>query len=78
MTTSGTWLDNDIEHTKTKAHHPQTNGIGERFHKTTLQEFYQVAGLAPLSTACTTFAILFASRDGTAFPTWWYCCVRFP
>lgn len=24
----------DIEHTKTKARHPQTNGICERFHKT--------------------------------------------
>ena len=34
---------NDIEHTKTKAQHPQTNGICERFHKTILQEFYQVA-----------------------------------
>lgn len=34
---------NDIEHTKTKANHPQTNGICERFHKTVLQEFYQVA-----------------------------------
>ena len=34
---------NDIEHTKTKAMHPQTNGICERFHKTILQEFYQVA-----------------------------------
>ena len=33
---------NDIEHTKTKARHPQTNGICERFHKTILQEFYQV------------------------------------
>jgi transposase InsO family protein len=33
---------NDIEHTKTKAHSPQTNGICERFHKTILQEFYQV------------------------------------
>ena len=33
----------DIEHTKTKARHPQTNGICERFHKTILQEFYQVA-----------------------------------
>lgn len=34
---------NDIEHSKTKANHPQTNGICERFHKTILQEFYQVA-----------------------------------
>lgn len=29
--------------TETKAHHPQTNGICERFHKTVLDEFYQVA-----------------------------------
>jgi len=34
---------NEIEHTKTKVRHPQTNGICERFHKTILQEFYQVA-----------------------------------
>ena len=34
---------NDMEHTRTKAHHPQTNGICERFHKTILQEFYQTA-----------------------------------
>ena len=33
---------NDIDHTKTKAKTPQTNGICERFHKTILQEFYQV------------------------------------
>ena len=33
---------NTIEHTKTKANSPQTNGICERFHKTILQEFYQV------------------------------------
>ena len=33
---------NDIEHTKTKARHPQTNGIAERFHKSILNEFYQV------------------------------------
>ena len=32
-----------IEHTKTKARHPQTNGICERFHKTIFHEFYQVA-----------------------------------
>jgi transposase InsO family protein len=32
----------DIEHTRTKARHPQTNGICERFHKTILNEFYQV------------------------------------
>lgn len=34
---------NDIEHAKTKAKSPQTNGICERFHRTLLQEFYQVA-----------------------------------
>ena len=34
---------NDIEHTKTKVRHPQTNGICERFHKTILDEFYKVA-----------------------------------
>ena len=33
---------NAIDHTKTKAMSPQTNGICERFHKTILQEFYQV------------------------------------
>lgn len=33
---------NDIDHTKTKVRSPQTNGICERFHKTILQEFYQV------------------------------------
>ena len=34
---------NDIDHTRTRAKSPQTNGICERFHKTILQEFYQVA-----------------------------------
>ena len=33
----------DIDHTKTKAKSPQTNGICERFHKTLLEEFYQIA-----------------------------------
>jgi transposase InsO family protein len=33
---------NDIEHTRTKVKHPQTNGICERFQKTVLNEFYQV------------------------------------
>ncbi|MFQ5470032.1 MAG: IS481 family transposase [Gammaproteobacteria bacterium] len=33
---------NDIDHTRTKVRSPQTNGICERFHKTILQEFYQV------------------------------------
>lgn len=33
---------NDIEHTKTKARHPQTNGITERFNQTILDEFYTV------------------------------------
>lgn len=34
---------NDIDHTRTKAQSPQTNGICERFHRTVLNEFYQVA-----------------------------------
>jgi transposase InsO family protein len=33
----------DIDHTRTKARSPQTNGICERFHKTMLNEFYRVA-----------------------------------
>jgi transposase InsO family protein len=33
---------NNIDHTKTKVRSPQSNGICERFHKTVLQEFYQV------------------------------------
>jgi transposase InsO family protein len=31
-----------IDHSKTKARHPQTNGIVERFHRTMKQEFYDV------------------------------------
>jgi transposase InsO family protein len=31
----------EIEHTRTKARSPQTNGICERFHKTVLDEFYK-------------------------------------
>jgi transposase InsO family protein len=34
---------NDIDHTRTKAKNPQTNGICERFHKTILDEFYKIA-----------------------------------
>ena len=33
----------NIEHTRTRVKRPQTNGICERFHKTLLSEFYQVA-----------------------------------
>jgi transposase InsO family protein len=33
----------DIDHTRTRAKSPQTNGICERFHKTVLNEFYRVA-----------------------------------
>ena len=32
-----------IEHSRTKARHPQTNGICERFHRTVQNEFYAVA-----------------------------------
>lgn len=33
----------DIEHTKTKARSPQTNGICERFHRSMQDEFYAIA-----------------------------------
>ena len=33
----------DIDHTRTKVKHPQTNGICERFHQTIQNEFYAVA-----------------------------------
>lgn len=33
----------NIDHTRTKVRHPQTNGICERFHQTIQNEFYQVA-----------------------------------
>lgn len=33
----------DIDHSKTKARSPQTNGICERFHKTIQEEFYAIA-----------------------------------
>jgi transposase InsO family protein len=33
----------NIDHSKTKARHPQTNGICERFHRTVQDEFYAVA-----------------------------------
>jgi transposase InsO family protein len=32
----------DVDHSRTKAKSPQTNGIVERFHKTVLNEFYRV------------------------------------
>jgi len=33
----------DIDHSKTKARHPQTNGICERFHRTIKEEFFDIA-----------------------------------
>lgn len=33
----------DIDHSRTKAKHPQTNGICERLHRTIQEEFYAVA-----------------------------------
>ncbi|MDE4915237.1 IS481 family transposase [Methylobacterium sp. 092160098-2] len=32
----------DVDHSRTKAKNPQTNGIDERFHKMVLNEFYRV------------------------------------
>jgi hypothetical protein len=33
----------NIDHSRTKARHPQTNGICERFHRTIQDEFYAIA-----------------------------------
>jgi len=33
---------NDIDHSRTKAYSPQTNGICERFHRTVKEEFYDI------------------------------------
>ena len=33
----------NIDHSRTKAHSPQTNGICERFHRTMQNEFYSIA-----------------------------------
>lgn len=33
----------DVDHSRTKAYSPQTNGMCERFHRTMLDEFYRVA-----------------------------------
>lgn len=33
----------DVDHSKTKANSPQTNGICERFHRTIKDEFYDIA-----------------------------------
>ncbi len=33
----------DIDHSKTRARHPQSNGICERFHRTIQEEFYAIA-----------------------------------
>ncbi|MEN2855853.1 IS481 family transposase ISVvu4 [Mannheimia haemolytica] len=50
---------NDIEHSKTKVKHPQTNGICERFHKTILQEFYQVAFRKKIYTGTVRLGLIF-------------------
>jgi len=49
-----------IENTKTKVRNPQTNCICERFHKTILNEFYQVAFRCSL---CTSLDSLQADLD---------------
>jgi len=41
MSTSSLAVEN-IDHTRTKTRHSQTNDICERFHKTMLNEFYRV------------------------------------
>jgi len=41
--TSSIWPLEDIDHSRTKAKSPQTNGICERFHRTMQDEFYAIA-----------------------------------
>lgn len=41
----------DIDHTKTKARSPQTNGVCERLHKTMQDEFYSIAFRQKISTS---------------------------
>lgn len=61
----------DIDHTKTKARSPQTNGICERFHRTIQDEFYQVAFRKTLYTSIEQLQadldewILFYNRERT-------------
>ena len=55
---------NEIEYTKTKVRHPQTNGICERFHKTILNEFYQI-----------TFRKKFICRLTSCGKTWMNGCI---
>jgi len=43
MSIRSTLRSRSIGHSKTRAKSPQSNGICERFHKTMLNEFYQVA-----------------------------------
>jgi len=51
----------NIDHTRTKTKHPQTNGICERFNKTVLNEFYRVVFRKTLYTS---LAQLQADLDG--------------
>ena len=51
----------NIDHTRTKARHPQTNGICERFHRTIQDEFYAIAFRRTLYTS---LAQLQADLDG--------------
>ncbi len=41
----------DIDHSRTKANQPQTNGICERFHKTINNEFYDIVFRKKIYTA---------------------------
>jgi transposase InsO family protein len=51
------YLVEDIDHTRSKAKSPQTNGMCERFHKTVLNEFYRVAFVKDLQNSRRTSAI---------------------
>ena len=70
----------DIEHTKTKAQHPQTNGSCERSHNTVPQELCQVAfkGFTPRGMNCSVIQAAGWSATTGSAPTKARCVAGAP